>query len=414
MTEYEEICNGKSIEELEIELKYQLSLGYNEGDSFPSYIKDRIAELQRYKVCHDMAKQHIKENMNKIQYGIGRDYLSHWDITHALREIFQNYLDYGDYIITTRILDENLISVTISNDYKPYNLEFLRIGNSYKANENSIGKYGEGLKMAFLIFLRLDLYMSIHTKHHVIKPEWNVNEFIGETLALGIYNDDNYFGNFVTTFNCPISIYNDFIANIITAKDVLYSIEPYGDYIHKPNVTGNIYCGNLFVCKAKDLPGSYNIRPRHLPLDRDRLMPSDFDIDWVTSKINQEINKELSSIKSTIDYNNRSYKYVDHVPEKLENNYNLHHISGSKVLIDKTTKEPLKNDRVRDILLNRPKFKKELKVSERVKYQAKKKLADKKTVLTLVRNFKKDHCSSKEAIQDINVIIYKLTNKKKQ
>ena len=42
MTEYEEICTGKSIAELEVELEYQYKLGYNIGDSFPNYIIDRI------------------------------------------------------------------------------------------------------------------------------------------------------------------------------------------------------------------------------------------------------------------------------------------------------------------------------------------------------------------------------------
>ena len=48
MTEYQEICDGKTIEELKIELAYQVNdLGFNLGDSFPSYIQDRINILKR-------------------------------------------------------------------------------------------------------------------------------------------------------------------------------------------------------------------------------------------------------------------------------------------------------------------------------------------------------------------------------
>lgn len=46
MTEYEEITEGKSIFELEKELRFQYSLGYTETDSFPQYIKNRINTLQ--------------------------------------------------------------------------------------------------------------------------------------------------------------------------------------------------------------------------------------------------------------------------------------------------------------------------------------------------------------------------------
>lgn len=48
MTEYEEICAGKSIDELKVEFKHQvIDLGYNEGDSFPSYIKDLVQTKRR-------------------------------------------------------------------------------------------------------------------------------------------------------------------------------------------------------------------------------------------------------------------------------------------------------------------------------------------------------------------------------
>lgn len=46
MTEYEEITEGKSIFELEKELRFQYSLGYTETDNFPIYIIDRINTLK--------------------------------------------------------------------------------------------------------------------------------------------------------------------------------------------------------------------------------------------------------------------------------------------------------------------------------------------------------------------------------
>ena len=43
ITEYEEICNGKSVAELKKELAYQIDkLGFNKGDSFPQYIQEQI------------------------------------------------------------------------------------------------------------------------------------------------------------------------------------------------------------------------------------------------------------------------------------------------------------------------------------------------------------------------------------
>lgn len=47
MTEYEEITNGKTIGELELELQFQVyRLGYSLTDSFPQHILDCINKLK--------------------------------------------------------------------------------------------------------------------------------------------------------------------------------------------------------------------------------------------------------------------------------------------------------------------------------------------------------------------------------
>ncbi len=47
MTEYEEICNNKSVIELQDELQYQYKLGYSSTDSFPQYIQEQIIKRTR-------------------------------------------------------------------------------------------------------------------------------------------------------------------------------------------------------------------------------------------------------------------------------------------------------------------------------------------------------------------------------
>ena len=43
MTEYEEVCNGKSVAELKYDLAYQIGkLGYDKTDSFPQYLQEQI------------------------------------------------------------------------------------------------------------------------------------------------------------------------------------------------------------------------------------------------------------------------------------------------------------------------------------------------------------------------------------
>src|SRR5690606_1382877 len=91
----------------------------------------------------------------KIHYGFGLDYLKDWGIEQALREIYQSFLDYAAFRekVKPHARKSNIVEVTISNDWKPENLTFLRIGKSVK-QEGAIGKHGEGIKMAFMILYR--------------------------------------------------------------------------------------------------------------------------------------------------------------------------------------------------------------------------------------------------------------------
>src|SRR6185503_8485894 len=119
-------------------------------------------------------KFNIEPNLNKnsgiIHYGFGKDYLPKWGLQQALREIYQNFLDYGDYEEEIQYVDEDVthdtqrLIITIKNGWNPESLDYLRIGNSNKGgNTNAIGKHGEGLKMAFLILLREGMYSCILT-----------------------------------------------------------------------------------------------------------------------------------------------------------------------------------------------------------------------------------------------------------
>lgn len=46
----------------------------------------------------------IENKTGRIHYGFGADYLPNWGIPQALREVYQNFIDYGEYseeVVTT-------------------------------------------------------------------------------------------------------------------------------------------------------------------------------------------------------------------------------------------------------------------------------------------------------------------------
>lgn len=247
---------------------------------------------------------------NTIHYGFGKDYLSSWGLKEALREIYQNFLDYGDYEEFI-VESDDKVTVTITNSWEPENLDFLRIGNSKKSGSNAIGKHGEGLKMAFLILLREGFYSKITTPDQTVVPELYTDKQIGECFCLVYIDHAERKSGFKIEFDCPIDVYNDFIENLVTPEDVIYDDNYWGQIVAKRN--GNIYSGGLFVTHAPNISKAYNIRPQYLPLDRDRSVPRSFDLNYAASKINESYGKfEVDDLSMS------DTAYIDDVPKEIK------------------------------------------------------------------------------------------------
>ena len=353
----------------------------------------------------------------KIEYGFGREYLSNWTLKEALREVFQNYIDYGEYNITTEEIEDtsNYIKVRISNNYIPEKLEFLRIGNTDKqGNSNAIGHHGEGLKVAFLIFLREGLSFRILTKDLAITSTWSIDDLVGETLRIQYANGYNELHKFVTYFDCPRDIYEEFINDIICEDDIMYN-HLYGSIVDKPQ--GNIYSGNLFVCNIDKLSSAYNIKPEYLPLDRDRSIPSNFDVEYYTSKIRQQYNIDNTEVilsnKSNIttkELEGKDYTYVNELSNDIINQFTIRRLGSKNMYINKVDNEPIHNRRITEILDKHPKFTKDRKVSAKQQFKYKLESTRRKSLRTLIIEFKKKYCGSTEMLDDINIILKRLIN----
>lgn len=346
----------------------------------------------------------------KIEYGFGKEYLSNWTLKEALREVLQNYIDYGEYNISTKEIVDNpdIIKVRISNNYIPEKLEFLRIGNTDKgSNSNAIGHHGEGLKMAFLIFLRENHNFKILTPNWVITPDWSIDDLIGETLRIKYTTNcaSWYKEGFITEFDCPKGVYEEFIRDIINKDDIIYE-GYYGDIVDKPK--GNIYSGNLFVCNIPKLSHSYNIKPSYLSLDRDRSVPSDWDIEYYTSKINQSYNQSKEISVTTKELEGKDYSHTSELPNNIVNQFNRRKLGNKFVYINKIDNEHVQNRRITEILDKHPKFAKDKKVSARQQFKYKLEKTKRKSLKTLVKEFKSNYCKSTDMLDDINIIIKRL------
>lgn len=245
-----------------------------------------------------------------INYGIGENYLKDWGVQEALREVYQNFMDYGKFTQKPIPDGGSNFTVLLNSNYEPENLEFLKIGESNKnGNEQAIGQHGEGLKMAFLVFLRLGYKMEISTSKYLIFADWTEQPFIGKSLCLKIKEKTVESIGFNVILYLPKEDFRTFNNNLIKKKDVIYSDSYHGDIVNKE--IGNLYVGKLFVANIKNFKKAYNIPPSLIKLDRDRKVPGAFETSYHTSKINEG--------QAQIDFYDQNYddfRHIDKLPER--------------------------------------------------------------------------------------------------
>lgn len=205
----------------------------------------------------------------KIDYPICQDYVQKWGLWEASREFVQNAMDSGDYDV---IYDSTGMSIRSDVDIPR---SCLLLGKSVKA-EGSIGKFGEGLKLAMLVLARMERKCVVRT----FNEKWTANfvdvdGFDEEILRITV--EECSHSNFVNVF-IPMTLeeYEEISNNILKDRSP-HILEGYSP--------GTIFVGGLYVCKLKDFAHAYNLSPTVVTLNRDRDIPSMFDLQVAASNL---------------------------------------------------------------------------------------------------------------------------------
>lgn len=335
-------------------------------------------------------------NTDIISYGISINYLKHWGTHEALREVFQNFMDYGEYHLQTTI-DESTNNATISikNSYEPNDLTFLAVGNSEKESVNARGKYGEGLKMAFLVFIRNGFSIEVYTQGEKYYPIIEETR-LGTTLAIKIEPVETFLQGFKIVFSLPLLVWEDYQSKVIKKEDIMFNHPQYGSIVDRDK--GNIYCGGLFVRNVNNLTYAYDILPEHLSLDRDRSLPSTFDVNWATSKIKQAYGKTKIE-----DFTYSDTEYIDEIPANVKKQIRPRLIgntivptyqSGGKTVV-------INNTKVKTLIENDSFFAKTIK---RIKLFLMKQLG----LYDMLKEFERKHVHGEQAKKDFKLILMKV------
>lgn len=268
--------------------------------------------------------------MSRYELTISTSYVPDWTYVEAVRELFQNAIDNEAQTPENKMefeYDPSSQTLIISNRTSVLEVNSLLLGVSTKRDEeNTIGKHGEGYKIAFMVLAREG--RAITVRNYGKREVWEVRliksrRFGNERIAVVDINKSIW--NKVPNSSLVVEIegitpyeYEDIKKSNLNIQEDVAGVEVTVDravskVLTASHESGNIYINGLYVCNCKYLNFGYSLSPKIIQLDRDRRMVSDFNMTWASSRLLLEAYKQGDLHKEIEELINKSAQDVQYL-----------------------------------------------------------------------------------------------------
>lgn len=217
---------------------------------------------------------------------LSRDYVRHWGVAEAVRELLQNALDSDSPLEYSWGESPHLgVSLAIVSRMAKLEPQTLLLGTTSKADaKDKIGSFGEGFKIALLVLTRENREVTVFNNGVIWKTAFKHSRlFEAEVLTItetrhpeGRGQGLHFVINGMVTDerqqikDSTLQMQESIGETINTSKGQILRQRP-----------GKLYVNGLYVCDTEFKFG-YNIKPEFLKLERDRQTVSSFDLAWLT------------------------------------------------------------------------------------------------------------------------------------
>lgn len=242
--------------------------------------------------------------MSRFELTVSPNYVPEWTEVEAIRELFQNALDSPGKMSWSYNSEQK--EFTIESADVSLTKESLLFGSTTKADDKgTIGNFGEGYKLAFLVLARLGHKITVLNPKE--SEEWapkiiKSRRYGSDLLVVDVYRRIFLDKTRPLTFiveGITQEMFDEISIKNLDIKPVKFlASTQYGDIIDDPKYKGQIFINGLYVCTKKELQYGYNAQPKWLETNRDRNLVSDFNITWLTSQIwgSAELPKRASAM----------------------------------------------------------------------------------------------------------------------
>jgi hypothetical protein len=236
--------------------------------------------------------------MTKYELSLTKDYVPGWTLVDAMRELFQNALDQETTAPDNAMFweyHEDIQSFHIGNKLSVLEPRTLLLGGTTKADDKStIGKFGEGYKIATLVLTRLGKKVTFfnYGAREVWRARFSKSKKYGEEIL--VFEVDKAFpwkavpNNNLTIVVEGITEEESFEIgnyNLHMQAGHNYWQSNKGRILTDPDLKGKMFVNGLFICERPEFEYGYDFKPEHVELDRDRKLITDFNLKWTTSEM---------------------------------------------------------------------------------------------------------------------------------
>lgn len=217
----------------------------------------------------------------KFTLPISPEYVAHWGLWEAVREIYQNALDESSDSNCKATINYSGGLLRIATSRGRLSPDTLVLGKTSKRTDDSKrGKFGEGYKLALLVLARLGHEVQILTGNELWYPKIEHNESF-DSDVLNIYIESSTECEGVEFVICGVQPEQWETIQ----KNIRPSNEFYSTILDDDTERGRIYVGGLYVSTAKEFHCGYAFAVGKIKLDRDRGMVNGFDLAYETSNL---------------------------------------------------------------------------------------------------------------------------------
>ncbi len=254
-----------------------------------------------------VAMQH--QTSRTIELPLSRDYVRHWGVREAIKELIQNAIDsdspfeysfYGD-------------TLTITSRESSLESRTLILGATSKADKaDKIGSFGEGYKIALLVLTREGLPVYVRNGYYDWVPSFVHSENYGDEVLCITEHPAERIGQGLEFVIGGLSHQqaSDVRDSCLLMQDDMDDVIQATQGRILPSRPGKLYVGGLYVCDTK-LSYGYDMKPEYLRLERDRMTVSDFDVKW-QAKDMWFSTKQWDRIAELMEANTPDLEYAEH------------------------------------------------------------------------------------------------------